>query len=110
MFTMRQKLLLCGSVLIPALLIVCSYFGSRWIHGPDVEPLPEHLLSDRPRAVSTNHPVRNSVSQQIPSVVEAGLVSEEEELHETAREFVQTEPFGAKPNSLDEGSQTVREF
>ena len=36
------------------------------------------------------------------------LISEEEEVHETVQEFVQTAPFGAKTNSLDEESQTVR--
>ena len=94
--------------MISALLIAGSYFGSRWLHGPDVEPLPEHLLSDRPRAVSMNRSVLNSVSQYTPSVSDADLMSEEEDVHETAREFVQTAPFGAMTNSLDEESQTVR--
>ena len=76
MFTTRQKLLLGGSVLISALLIAGSYFGSRWLHSPDVEPVPEHLLSDRPRAVSMNRPVRTSVSQYTPSVSETDLVSD----------------------------------
>lgn len=76
MFTIRQKLLLCGSVLISALLIVGGYFGSRWLHGPDVEPLPEHLQSDGPRAVSVNHPVHASVSQYTPSDLETDLVSD----------------------------------
>ena len=83
MFTIRQKLLLCGSVLISALLIAGSYFGSRWLHGPDVDPLPEHLLSDRPPAVSMNRPVRASVSQYTPSIPEADFVSEDESFSDT---------------------------
>ena len=37
MFTIRQKLLLCGSVLFSVLLVAGGYFGSRWLHGADVE-------------------------------------------------------------------------
>ena len=76
MFTIRQKLLLCRSVLFSVLLVAGSYFGSRWLHGADVEPLPEHLLSDRPDGVSMNRPVRASVSQYAPSVSETDMVSD----------------------------------
>ena len=75
-FTIRQKLLLCGSVLFAALFVAGSYYGSRWLHGPDVEPLPEHLLSDRPHGVSMNRPVRASGSQYAPSVSETDMVSD----------------------------------
>ena len=108
MFTIRQKLLLCGSVFFSVLLIAGSYFGSRWLHGPDVRPVPEFLLSDRPRAVSMNRPDRASVLRDASSMSETDLMSEEEDVHETMRQFVQTAPFGAKTNSLDEESQTVR--
>ena len=79
MFTIRQKLLLGGSVLVAVLLVAGGYYGSRWLCGPDVEPLPEHLLSDRPPAVSMNRPVRASGSQDTSSVLETDLVSESED-------------------------------
>ena len=115
MFTFRQKLLLSGSVLISALLIAGSYFGSRWLHGPDVEPFPEHLLSDGPHAVSTNHAVRAAVSQYTPSVFESQSVSdidstleaeqnyddEEEEL-ETLLNSLSDEEFTALAESLEQ--------
>ena len=72
MFTIRQKLLLCGSVLIAALLIAGSYFGSRWLFGPDVEPTLEHVSTARP-AVAT------SVSPDTLSVSETDWVSELEQ-------------------------------
>ena len=70
MFTRKQKPLIGGAFLFAVLLVSGSYFGSRWLHGPDVEPLPEHLLSDKPRSVSINRPVHASVSQDTPSVSE----------------------------------------
>ena len=75
MFTRKQKLLLCGSVLISALLIAGSYFGRHWFYGPDVQPVPEHLLADKPRAVSMNRPDRASVFQDTPSMSEPQSVS-----------------------------------
>ena len=108
MFTRQQKLLMGGVFLFAVLLVAGSYFGSRWLHGPDVEAVPEHLLTAEPRSVSVNRPVHASVSQDILWVSETDLMSEEEEVHETVREFVQPAPFGAKTNSLDEESQTVR--
>ena len=87
MFTIRQKLLLCGSVLFSVLFVAGSYFGSRWLHGPDVEPLPEHLLSDGPRAVSTNHPVRASVSQYTPSGFESQSVIDDDSTPETEQNY-----------------------
>ncbi len=97
-----------GAVLFAVLLVAGSYFGSRWRYGPYVEPVREHLLSDKPRSVSINRPVHASVSQDILWVSETDLMSEEEEVHETVREFVQTAPFGAKTNSTDQEFQTVR--
>ena len=73
MFTIRQKLLLCGSVLFSVLLVAGSYFGSRWLHGADVEPLPEHLLSDRSHVVSMNRPADGPVSEGAPSMPESKL-------------------------------------
>ena len=73
MFTIRQKLLLCGSVFFSVLLVAGSYFGSRCLHGPDVRPVPEFLLSNRPHGVSMNRPVRASVSQDAPSMSESQL-------------------------------------
>ena len=78
MFTTRQNLLLGGSVLVAVLLVAGSYFGSRWLHGPDVEPVPEHLLSNKPRSVSINRPIHAAVFQDTLSVSEADLVSEDE--------------------------------
>ena len=108
MFTIRQKLLLGGSVLVALLLVAGGYYGSRWLHGPDVEPLPEHLLSDKPLSVSMNHPVRASVLHDTSSVSVTDLMSEQEWVHETVLAFVQTALFGAMTNSSDEESQPVR--
>ena len=73
MFTRQQKLLTGGAVLFAVLLVAGSNFGSRWLHGPDVEPVPEHLLSDKPRTTQINRPVRASVSQDAPSMSESQL-------------------------------------
>ena len=110
MFTSKQKLLMGGAVLFAVLPVADGYYGSRWLHGPDVQSVTEYVFPDEPLPEQMNRPVRASVAQYTPSVIEADLESEEEEVHETAREFVQTEPFGAKTNSLDEESQTVRVF
>ena len=79
MFTRQQKLLMGGAFLFAVLLLVAgSYFGRHWFLGPDVEPAPEHLLSDKPRSVSINRPVHAAVSQDTPSVSEANLVAKDE--------------------------------
>ncbi len=101
MFTRQQNLLMGFAFLFAVLLVAGGYFGSRWLHGPDVEPVPEHFLSDKPRSVSINRPVHASVSQDILWVSETDLMSEEEEVHEIVQEFVQTAPFDATTNSLD---------
>ena len=103
MFTIRQKLLLCGSVLFSILLVAGSYFGSRWLHGPDVEPLPEHLLSDRSHGVSMNRPVRASVAQYTPSVIESESVSDIDSTLETEQNFSdEEEELEALLNSLSD--------
>lgn len=53
MFTVRQKLLLGGAVLVAVLLVAGSYFGRHWFFGPDVEPTPEHPLTARRSAVTS---------------------------------------------------------
>ncbi|MDE0185399.1 MAG: hypothetical protein OXP71_08055 [Candidatus Poribacteria bacterium] len=72
MFTIRQKLFLGGAVLLSVLLVAGSYFGSRWLFGPDVEPTPEHLLTAE-RSYAT------SVSPDTPSVSGTDWVSELEQ-------------------------------
>ena len=73
MFTTRQKLLTGGTLLFAVLLVAGSYFGRHWFYSPDVQPVPEHLLADKPRTAQMNRPVRASVSQDSPllSVVES---------------------------------------
>ena len=71
MFTTRQKLLTGGTLLFAVLLVAGSYFGRHWFYGPDVQPVPEHLLADKPRTAQMNRPVHASVSQDTPSVSEA---------------------------------------
>ena len=103
MFTIRQKLLLCASVLFSVLLVAGSYFGSRWLYGPDVEPRPEHLLSDRPPAESMNRPVRASVAQYTPSVIESESVSDIDSTLETEQNFSdEEEELEALLNSLSD--------
>ena len=70
MFTIRQRLLMGGAFLFAVILVAGSYFGSYWIHGPDVESVPEHLLLDKPRFVSMNRPVYASILQGTSSVSE----------------------------------------
>jgi hypothetical protein len=72
MFTNRQKLFLGGAVLLSVLLVAGSYFGSRWLFGPDIEPTPEHLLTAE-RSYAT------SVSHDTPSVSGADLMSGSED-------------------------------
>ncbi len=67
-FTNRQTLLLGSAVLLAVLLVAGSYFRCHWFYGPDVEPVPEHLLSDKSRSVSMNRPVAASFSQDTMSV------------------------------------------
>ena len=62
MFSTRQKLFLGGAVLLSVLLVVGSYFGSRWLFGPDVEPTPEHVSTVTPTVVSSGSPDTLSVS------------------------------------------------
>lgn len=68
MFTIRQKLLIIGVIVFTVLIVAGSYFGRHWLFGPDVEPVPEHLLTDEPRSVRMNRLVRASVSQDTSSV------------------------------------------
>ena len=70
MFTIGQKLLLCDSVLFSLLLVAGSYFGSHWLHGPDVELAPEHLLTSKRRPGQMSRPVRASVLRDTSSVSE----------------------------------------
>ena len=62
MFSTRQKLFLGGAVLLSVLLVAGSYFGSRWLFGPDVEPTPERLLTAEPAVVTSLSPDTLSVS------------------------------------------------
>ena len=73
MFTSKQKLLVGGVVLFAVLLVAGSYFGRRWLHDPDVEPVPEHLLIVERYAGQTNRPARASVYQDAPSMSESQL-------------------------------------
>jgi len=63
MFSIRQKLLVCGSVLISALLIAGSYFGNRWLNGLDMKHVPERLLSNDLQFAKMNSLVHASLSQ-----------------------------------------------
>ena len=67
----RQKLFLAGAVLLAVLLVAGSYFGSRWLFGPDVEPVTEYVLPDEPLPTQINRPVRAYVPQQTSSVPES---------------------------------------
>ena len=71
MFTTRQKLFLGGAVLLAVLVVVGSYSGSRWLFGPDVEPITEYVLPDEPLPTPINRPVRAYVPQQTSSVPES---------------------------------------
>ncbi len=41
MFTRQQNLLMGFTFLFAVLLVAGGYFGRRWLHGPDVEPVPD---------------------------------------------------------------------
>ena len=73
MFTIRQKLVIGGAVLLSVLLVAGSYFGSRGLFGPDIEPTPEPLLTAEGSCYGT------SVSHDSPSVSGVDLVSGSEE-------------------------------
>ena len=74
MFTIRQKLVLCGSVLVAVLLIAGGYYGSRWLFSPDVEVVTEYALPDGPIPTQVNRPARASVAHHTASKTD--LVSE----------------------------------
>ena len=57
--------------MLSVLLVAGSYFGSRWLFGPDVEPVTEYVLSGEPMPTQINRPVRASVPQQPSSVPES---------------------------------------
>ena len=77
MFTNREKLLLGGSVLFAVLMVAGSYFGRHWFFGPDVEPVPEHLLTDEPRAARMNPPSRVYVPPAASSISKTTSDTEE---------------------------------
>ena len=65
MFTKQQKLLMGGALLFAVLLVAGSYFGSRWLYVPDVEPVPEQLLSNELRSAQMNSLDHASASQDV---------------------------------------------
>ena len=73
MLTSKQRLLVGATVLFAVLLVAGSYFGSRWLHGPDVNPVPEHLLTAKRYAGQMNRPALASVTQDAPSRSESQL-------------------------------------
>ena len=77
MFTKRQKLLIGGAVLFSVLLVAGSYFGRHWFFGPDVEPAPEHLLTDEPRSASMNRPSRVHLPPATASISKTASDTEE---------------------------------
>lgn len=72
MFTFRQKLVIAGATLFAVLIVVVSYFGSRWFHGPDVEPIPEQVLKAAGRAAPISVSTSNSSLSETDSVSESG--------------------------------------
>lgn len=72
MFSIRQKLVIAGAALIAVLIVVVSYFGSRWLHGPDVEPIPEQVLKAAGRAAPISVSTSNSSLLETDSVSESG--------------------------------------
>ena len=107
MFTVRQKLLLCGSVLFAALFVAGSYFGSRWLHGPDVESVTEYVLPDEPLPAQMNRPVRASGSQFTPSVFESQSVSDIDSTLETEQNYNDEEELETLINSLSDEEFTA---
>jgi len=73
MLTSKQRLVVGATVLFAVLLVAGSYFGSRWLHGPDVNPVPEHLLTAKRYAGQMNCPACASVTQDAPSMSESQL-------------------------------------
>ena len=65
MFTKQQKLLMGGALLFAVLLVAGSYFGSRRLYVPDVEPVPEQLLSNELRSAQMNSLDYASASQDV---------------------------------------------
>ena len=99
MFTSKQKLLVGGAVLFAVLPVAGSYFGSRLLHGPGVEPVPEHLLTAKRHAEQMNRPACASVSQDAPSMVEAQL--------EPGQNNITHEELEAPLNSYDDKELTT---
>ena len=72
MFKIRQKLVIAGATLIAVLIVVVSYFGSRWLHGPDVEPVAENVLNAAGRSAPISVSTSNSSLSETDSVSESG--------------------------------------
>ena len=45
-FTRKQKLLMGGAFLFAVLLVIVGNFGSHWVHGTNVEPVPDLRAAD----------------------------------------------------------------
>lgn len=80
MLTKKLKLLMSGAFLLTVLLLAGSNFGSRWLHGTDIEPVAKHLTPDKPHTEQRQRSVRASVSQYTTRELETNLVSEAEDL------------------------------
>ena len=73
-FTFRQILVIAVATLIAVLIVALGYFGSRWLHGPDVDVVTEYALPDGPLPTNVNRPMRASGAQHTAS--ETDLVSQ----------------------------------
>lgn len=72
MFTIQQKLVIAGAALIAVLIVAVGYFGGRWLHGADVEPIPEHVLNAAGRSAPISVSTSNSSLSETDSVSESG--------------------------------------
>lgn len=79
MLSKKLKLLMSGAFLLTVLLFAGTNFGSRWLHGPDIEPAAKNLTPDNLHTEQRQQSVRASVSQFTTRELETNLVSEAED-------------------------------
>ena len=102
--------MLGGAVLFSILLVAGIYFGRHWLFGADVEVVTEYVLPDEPLPTKPTRPVRASVSQYAPSVVESQSVIDVDSTLETEQNYNDEEELETLLNSLsDEEFTTLAE-
>lgn len=89
------------------LLVAGIFFGRHWFYDSDVEYVTEYVISDEPLPTKPTRPVRASVSQYAPSVVESQSVIDVDSTLETEQNYDDEEELETLLNSLSDEEFTA---